>query len=54
MKIAAVPQIEGLTVEEFEAYATKQPQLLKWLPHTRHWNHIDKAWLCNVLYTKDP
>lgn len=53
MKIAAVPQIEGLSVEEFLAYAREHSNLLKFLPDERDWNHIDKKWVCDVLYTID-
>ena len=53
MKVAVVPQIEGLTVEDFEEFAKKRPNLLRWLPNERDWNHIDKKWLCDVLFTKD-
>jgi hypothetical protein len=46
-----VPQIEGLAVEDFEKYAKAKPDILKFLPNERDWNHIDKKWLCDVLYT---
>ena len=52
MKVAVVPQIEGLTVEDFEEFAKKRPNLLRWLPNERDWNHIDKKWLCDILLTK--
>ena len=53
MKVAVVPQIDGLTVEALEAFASKKPLLLKYLPNQRDWNHIDKKWLCDVLFTKE-
>ena len=28
--------------------------MLKYLPDTRDWVHIDKKWLCDVMYTLDP
>ena len=40
-------------MEDFEDYAKKKPHLLKWLPNEKDWNHIDKKWLCDVLFTKD-
>jgi hypothetical protein len=27
--------------------------LLKYLPDERDWQHLDKKWVCDVLYTKD-
>lgn len=53
MKVSAVPQIEGLTTEDFLNYARRKPELLKLLPDERDWDHIDKKWVCDVLYTKD-
>ena len=52
MKVAAVPQIEGLKVEDFLKHARKKPALMRYLPE-KDWNHIDKKWVCDVLYTKD-
>jgi len=51
--IAAVPQIEGLTVENFIAYARQKPSLLKYLPDESDWHHLDKKWVCDILYTLD-
>jgi hypothetical protein len=48
-----IPQIDGLAVEDFIAFAKRKPELLKYLPNESHWNHIDKKWLCDVLYTLD-
>lgn len=53
VKVAAVPQIEGLTIEDFLSYARKKPELLRYLPDERDWQHLDKRWVCDVLYTKD-
>lgn len=53
MKIAAVPQIEGLTTEDFLNYARTKHDLLKLLPDERDWDHIDKKWVCDVLFTRD-
>ena len=53
MKVAVVPQIEGLAVEDFQKYAKTNPDILKFLPNERDWNHIDKKWLCDVLFTHD-
>ena len=53
MKVSAVPQIEGLTIEDFLDHARAKPQLLKCLPDEADWHHLDKKWVCDVLYTKD-
>ena len=51
--MASVPQIEGLTIEDFLAFAKKKPPLLRYLPDERDWYHLDKKWVCDVLYTQD-
>ena len=51
--MSAVPQIDGLTIEDFLKLARKKPQLLKYLPDEKDWNHLDKKWVCDVLYTQD-
>ena len=51
--MAAVPQIEGLTVEDFLRHAREKPALLRYLPDDKDWNHLDKKWVCDVLYTQD-
>ena len=48
-----MPQIEGLTLQDFLTYARQRPQLLEYLPDERDWVHLDKRWLCDVLYTLD-
>lgn len=53
MKIAAVPQIEGLSTIDFLDFARDKPQIIRYLPEEQDWNHIDKKWLCDVLYTLD-
>jgi hypothetical protein len=53
VKVAAVPQIEGLTVEDFLKHARKKPSLLRYLPDEKDWHHLDKKWVCDVLYTHD-
>jgi hypothetical protein len=54
VKVSAVPQIEGLTVQDFLSYAKTRPGVLKHLPDERDWVHTDKPWICNVLYSLDP
>ena len=46
-----MPQIEGLTVEDFLKHARMKPVLLRYLPDEKDWNHLDKKWKCDVLYT---
>ena len=53
MKISAVPQIDGITVEDFLTQAKKKSTLLRYFPDERDWHHLDKKWVCDVLYTKD-
>ena len=52
-RLSAVPQIEDLTVSNFLEYANADPNLLRYLPGPRDWVHIDKKWVCDVLYTLD-
>ena len=49
-----MPQIEGLTVTNILEYAKNNRVLLKHIPDPRDWVHIDKKWVCDVLYTLDP
>lgn len=49
-----VPQIEGLAVEDFIKYAREKPNIFKYLPDEGGWNHHDKKWICDVVYTADP
>ena len=53
VKVAAVPQIEGLTVEDIIDFAKKKNIGMKFLPDEKDWNHIDRKWLCDVIYTCD-
>jgi hypothetical protein len=48
-----VPSIEGLSVQDLLQYAKSKPLLLRYLPSEKDWLHIDKSWLCDVLYTLD-
>ena len=51
--MAAIPQIEGLTVDDFVKYARQKPSVLKYLPDEKKWQHLDKKWLCDILFTVD-
>ena len=48
-----MPQIEGLTTDDFLTHARAKPILLKYIPDEGDWHHLDKKWLCDVLYTMD-
>ena len=53
MCVASVPQIEGLTIAEVLAHAKKNAAILKYLPDERDWVHMDRKWICDVVYTLD-
>ena len=48
-----MPQIDGLTIEDFEKFARKKPNLMKHLPDDKDWHNLDKKWVSDVLYTLD-
>ena len=49
--MAAVPQIEGLTVEDMLELAKTSPIALKHIPDERDWDSLSRQWLANILYT---
>lgn len=51
--IAAVPQIENLTVQDFLDHAKTKPGLLTYLPDEADWLHVDKKWLVDIIFTLD-
>ena len=51
--VAAVPQIEGLTVEDMLELAKTSPNSLKFIPDERDWDHMDRKWLSDILNTVD-
>ncbi len=51
--VAAVPQIEGLTVEDMLELAKRHPNTMKHLPDARDWDHMDRKWLSDVMNTVD-
>ena len=53
MLVAAVPQIEGLTVEDMLDLAKTKPATLRHLPDERDWDHMDRKWLADMLNTVD-
>ena len=46
-------QIDGLTIEDFLQHDSRKPALLRFLPDEKDWHHLDKKWVCDVLYTND-
>lgn len=40
-------------MQDFLKLAKRKPALLKFLPDESDWNHLDKKWICDVLYTND-
>ena len=51
--VASVPQIEGLTIKDVLTFAKRNAQVLKHLPDERDWVHMDRKWICDVIYTLD-
>ena len=51
--VAAVPQIEGLTVEDMLGYAKPKQSLMSHLPDERDWVHIDRKWVADIIFTLD-
>ena len=40
-------------MQDFLNYARARPALLKHLSDERDWVHMDKGWICDLLYTLD-
>ena len=53
MVVAAVPQIEGLTVEDMLESSKGKAAVLRHLPDERDWDHMDRKWLADVLNSTD-
>ena len=51
--VSSVPHIEVLTVEDFLDFARNKPSIVKYLPDEKDWLHLEKRWICDVLYTLD-
>ncbi len=49
--MAAVPQIEGLTVEDMLSLAKTSQTALKHIPDERDWDGLNRKWLADVLFT---
>ena len=53
MLVATVPQIEGLTMEDMLEFSKGKAGVLRHLPDERDWDHLDRKWLADVLYTTE-
>ena len=49
--MAAVPQIEGLTVEAMLELAKTSAAALRHLADERDWDGLNRKWLADILYT---
>ena len=49
--VAAVPQIEGLTVEDMLDLAKTSPNALRHIPDEKDWEGLSRKWLADILYT---
>ncbi len=49
--VAAVPQIEGLTVEDMLDLAKSSANALKHLPDERDWDGLNRKWVADILFT---
>ena len=48
--MAAVPQIEGLTVESMLELAKTSVAALRHLPDERDWDGLNRKWVADILY----
>ena len=53
VKISSVPVIEGLTIEELLKYAERVEKVKRYVPDLKEWVHVDRKWLCDIIYTLD-
>ena len=49
--VAAVPQIEGLTVEDMLTLAKTSQNALHHIPDERDWEGLSRKWVADILYT---
>ena len=49
--MAAVPQIDGLTVESMLELAKTSAAALRHLPDERYWDGLNRKWVADILYT---
>ena len=53
MKLSSVPVIEGLTIEQLLKYAEGVDKVKAYVPDLKDWVHVDRKWLCDIIYTID-
>jgi hypothetical protein len=53
MKYSSVPVIEGLTIEALLKYAEASKTVKSYVPDLKDWVHVDRKWLCDIIYTVD-
>jgi hypothetical protein len=53
VKVSCVPIIEGLTIEALLKYAAGVEKLKHFVPNLKDWVHVDRKWLCDIIYTID-
>jgi hypothetical protein len=51
INVACVPSFDGLNVVDFIHFARDHPQCLEFLPDEQDLLHLDKHWICDVLFT---
>ena len=51
--VAAVPQIEDLTVEDMLEVAKTNINTLRHLPDERDWDGLNRKWVADIIYTVD-
>jgi hypothetical protein len=53
VKVSRVPVIEGLTIEQLLKYAEGVDKVKAYVPELKEWVHVDRKWLCDIIYTID-
>jgi hypothetical protein len=53
LKLSEVPSIPGLTNAEILKFAILSHRVQRHVPELSDWVHLDRKWLCDVLYTLD-
>jgi hypothetical protein len=51
VKISSVPMIDGLQLSEILNYGDGKYDC--YFPDKKDWVHVDRKWLCDVLFTLD-
>ncbi len=53
MKVSAVPYIPGLSNADLLQFAIQSKPVQRYVPELTDWVHLERKWLCDVLYTLD-